>query len=64
LHAATCALVGQLRPAVYETAAVRKYPSLLSDIGEWLAKPKLACGTVKPAYALPATARQPSLATA
>ena len=34
LHAATCTLVGQMRPAVYETAAVRKYLSLLSHIGE------------------------------
>ena len=34
----TRTLVGQMRPAVYETAAVRKYLSLLSHIGEMVGR--------------------------
>src|SRR6185503_14255011 len=38
LHAATCTLVGQMRPAVYETPAVCKHLSLLSHIGEMVGR--------------------------
>jgi len=50
---------GAMRPAVYETAAVRKHLSLLSHIGE-MACPAVAGQEVKPAYALRCFGAQPS----